>query len=205
MQQGPFAPRALPRFPATTGPSATLSPSADFPAPAGYTAYPAPTSFSSGRGGLRQSLRASLPPCRRPFPRRSGPPRQPACVVPCSLRHRHIGSASGSSSFEARLRSVGIAARRLAHRPKDGFVDGLQVTRFPSCLPSKLRGFWLLPRWDCLPLNAPAFAGRTRRDVVATPVGARAAATWRPPSRAGTHGRGLARAVLTAKPSLHRA
>src|SRR5436309_8242039 len=32
-QQGPFAPRALPRFVATTNPSATLSPSADFPGP----------------------------------------------------------------------------------------------------------------------------------------------------------------------------
>jgi len=30
-QQGLFAPRALPRFPATAGPSATLSPSTDFP------------------------------------------------------------------------------------------------------------------------------------------------------------------------------
>ncbi len=33
--------------------------------------------------------------------------------------------------------------------------------RSPSSLPSKLRGFWLLPPWDCLPLNTPAFAGRT--------------------------------------------
>src|SRR2546422_8559076 len=32
-QQGPFAPRALPRFVATPDPSATLSPSADFPGP----------------------------------------------------------------------------------------------------------------------------------------------------------------------------
>src|SRR5438876_5344986 len=32
-QQGPFAPRALPRFIATTDPSVTLSPSADFPGP----------------------------------------------------------------------------------------------------------------------------------------------------------------------------
>ena len=31
-QQGPFAPRALPRFIATAGPSATFSPSTDFPA-----------------------------------------------------------------------------------------------------------------------------------------------------------------------------
>src|SRR4029453_9790923 len=32
-QQGPFAPQALPRFVATTDPSATLSSSADFPGP----------------------------------------------------------------------------------------------------------------------------------------------------------------------------
>src|SRR5262245_30283811 len=31
MQQGPFAPRALPRFLATTSPAATVSPSTDFP------------------------------------------------------------------------------------------------------------------------------------------------------------------------------
>lgn len=37
-QQGPFAPRALPRFLANTSPSATLSPSTDFPVQAGYTA-----------------------------------------------------------------------------------------------------------------------------------------------------------------------
>ncbi len=33
MQQGPFAPRALPRFSATTDPAATVSSSADFPGP----------------------------------------------------------------------------------------------------------------------------------------------------------------------------
>jgi hypothetical protein len=32
-QQGPFAPQALPRFVATTDPSATLSSSANFPGP----------------------------------------------------------------------------------------------------------------------------------------------------------------------------
>jgi hypothetical protein len=31
MQQGPFAPRELPRFVATTDPAATVSPSTDFP------------------------------------------------------------------------------------------------------------------------------------------------------------------------------
>src|SRR5262249_20122361 len=33
--------------------------------------------------------------------------------------------------------------------------------RSPSALPSGLRGFWLLPRRDCLPLNTSAFSGRT--------------------------------------------
>src|SRR5206468_283720 len=33
--------------------------------------------------------------------------------------------------------------------------------RSPSALPSELRGFWLLPRRDCLPLNTSAFTGRT--------------------------------------------
>ena len=40
---------------------------------------------------------------------------------------------------------------------KRSFVDGLQLIRFPSWLPSTLQGFWLLPRWDCLPLCATAF------------------------------------------------
>ena len=43
----------------------------------------------------------------------------------------------------------------------DGFVDRLQTIQFPSWLLSKLRGLWLLPRWDLLPLNTPAFAGHT--------------------------------------------
>jgi len=37
MQQGPFAPRALPRFLATTSLAAAVSSSADFPGDAGYT------------------------------------------------------------------------------------------------------------------------------------------------------------------------
>lgn len=52
--------------------------------------------------------------------------------------------------------SLLVSARWLARRPYDGFVDGLQVIRFPSCLPSTLRGLWLLPRWDSHPLDAQA-------------------------------------------------
>ena len=49
--------------------------------------------------------------------------------------------------------------------PYDGFVNGLQVIRFLSFLPSKLRGLWLLPRKDLLLLNTPALAGRTDVEV----------------------------------------
>jgi hypothetical protein len=38
-----------------------------------------------------------------------------------------------------------------------GFVDGLQLTRFPSWLPSKLRGFWFFPQWAYLPPSVLAF------------------------------------------------
>jgi hypothetical protein len=43
----------------------------------------------------------------------------------------------------------------------DGFVNRLQDSQSPSFLLFKLRGFELLPRWDCPPLFMPAFAGRT--------------------------------------------
>lgn len=36
-------------------------------------------------------------------------------------------------------------ARFAHHHPMGGFVDGLQLTRLPSWLPSKLQGLWLLP------------------------------------------------------------
>src|SRR5512142_2457511 len=67
-QQGPFAPRALPRLTATAGPSATLSPPDDFPGVSGYTAGLAPPLSRAGRGGLPQLLGMSLSPCRRYHP-----------------------------------------------------------------------------------------------------------------------------------------
>ena len=63
-QQGPFAPRALPRFVATADPSATLSSSAPFPVlpVIGPTQLPP---FGSGRGGLLQLLAVPWSPCCR--------------------------------------------------------------------------------------------------------------------------------------------
>jgi hypothetical protein len=56
-----------------------------------------------------------------------------------------------------RLR-YGLVTRR---HPYDGVVGRLQNHGFPADPATQATGFRLLPRWDCLPQNAPAFAGRT--------------------------------------------
>jgi hypothetical protein len=97
-QQGPFAPRALPRLIATPGPSATLSP-----------AIPFPGALVIGQlvlRGFRRGTRRASPVARRVLapvpslsPRRSGPPHQPVCGGPCCLRPSIMDSASGASLF----------------------------------------------------------------------------------------------------------
>jgi len=84
-QQGPFAPRALPRLIAPAGPSATLSPSAAFP---GNRLYGLPRSadFAAGRGGLLPWPDVSCAPCRRSHPAGGDSSRQPDCDDPCCLR-----------------------------------------------------------------------------------------------------------------------
>src|ERR1019366_8807342 len=56
-----------------------------------------------------------------------------------------------------RLR-YGLVTRR---HPFDGVVGRLQNHGFPTDPATPATGLRLLPRWDCLPQNAPAFAGRT--------------------------------------------
>src|SRR5271166_1822950 len=56
-----------------------------------------------------------------------------------------------------RLR-YGLVTRR---HPFDGVVGRLQNHGFPTDPATQATGLRLLPRWDCLPQNAPAFAGRT--------------------------------------------
>jgi len=95
VQQGPFAPRALPRFSATTDPAATVSSSADFPGPPVIR----PTLLRRFLDGTRTAS-----PVARPVlvtvlplpPRRSDLPPQPDCDKPCCLRPKREGSASGS-------------------------------------------------------------------------------------------------------------
>ena len=93
MQQGPFAPRELLRFIATTGPAATVSSSADFPG----SPVIRPTLLRRFRGGTRTASPVArhvlvtvlpLPPRRSDTTHRSG------FVVPCCLRPIPEGSAS---------------------------------------------------------------------------------------------------------------
>ena len=67
MQQGPFAPRALPRFFATADPAATVSPSTAFPV-SPVIRLPCSTDFSVGRGRFLQLLSMSLSPCCPYYP-----------------------------------------------------------------------------------------------------------------------------------------
>jgi hypothetical protein len=95
VQQGPFAPRALPRFTATTDPAATVSPSADFPGPPVIR----PTLLRRFLDGTRTAspvARHVLVTVLPLPPRQSDLPPQSDCDKPCCLRPNAEGSASGS-------------------------------------------------------------------------------------------------------------
>jgi len=180
-----LAPAAFLAFLATMDPSATLSSSAHFPG--------APVIGRISLRHFRGGTRRVSPVARRVLvtvlslpPRRSGPPRQPACDGPCGLHPPVAGSASGASHCRGHLcvhLRYGPVTRSPSRRWLGRWAPG---PRFPSTLPSKLRGVWLLPRRDCLPLNAPAFAGRTTVRAVCPHTALRS------PSAAGMRGDGPA-------------
>jgi len=108
VQQGPFAPRALPRFIATTGPAVTVSSSVDFPG----APVIRPLLLRRFLGGTRTAspvawrVLVTVPPL---LPRRSDPSRQSACDWPCCLRPTIGGSASGVFLFvEATMGSLAL-------------------------------------------------------------------------------------------------
>ena len=103
-QQGPFAPRALPRLDATTDPSATLSSSADLP----VVPVIRPTQLPPFRAGTKRVS----PVARRILvvvPSLTTPPEQPTasigCGKPCSLRPHGCGLGLRNCTYEATLRS----------------------------------------------------------------------------------------------------
>ena len=96
--------------------------------------------FSPGRGGLLQLLGMSLSPCCRFHPAEIKMPHRSDFGTPCCLRPSVAGSALGSIHFRGHLR-VHFHYGPVTRDPPEGdLVDGLQSLRFPSTLPSKLRG-----------------------------------------------------------------
>src|SRR4029079_7331051 len=102
--------------------------------------------FGSGRGGLLQLPNVSWSSCLRYPPRRSDPPRQSACDVPCSLRPHGCGLGLRGYSLSGPPRVHFRYGPRTCPHPTDEVVEGLQSLWLPSGLPSQLRGFRFLPR-----------------------------------------------------------
>ena len=95
------------------------------------------------------------------LPRRSDTPRQPVCDVPCSLRSGPRNSTFGNHFLTRPLLGS------LSLRPDDSLTIprmalSVGFIRFVSSAnATQATGVRLFPRWDCPPLNVPAFAGRT--------------------------------------------
>src|SRR5262249_48192649 len=136
-QQGPFAPRALLRFVATTGPSATLSSSADFPV--------LPVIRPTQLPPLRVGTRRASPVARCVLvvvPSLTTPPERPALSI--GLRRVVLPSPSrlrarppGLLIFGATARSLSLRPERLAPTPRVGSSRGSRAVGFPpACPPS---------------------------------------------------------------------
>jgi hypothetical protein len=142
-QQGLFAPRALPRFVATTDPSATLSSFHRLPGVSGYTVSFSPPISQRDEEGFSSCL---AHPCHRAvaITPQSVSPLQSVCDDPCCLRLMLVGSASGASVSRPFLRLLSL-------RPDDsltirkmalsiGFQDSVSFL-----LAIQATGLWLLP------------------------------------------------------------
>src|SRR3954447_26139997 len=131
------------------------------PGVAGYTAYPA--SALSGRDEEGFSSCLMCPGCRAVANHPAGATHRVdrIAVSHAAFALTVAGSASGATHFRGHLSFTFVTARTTRTYPAGRVVEGLQHHRFPSGLPSQLRGFRFLPRQVCLLLNTPAFPGRT--------------------------------------------
>ena len=174
-QQGLFAPRELPRFTATTDPSATLSPFHRFPGVSGYPVSFFPLISQRDEEGFSSCL---AHPCHRAVA--VTPPEWLAASV--SLRRSMLPSPHEGRlglwgfRFEAISAFTLVTARCLAHHPKDGFVDRLSgFDSSPPCYPSYRVLASTLVRFSSP--NTPAFpwthqhAGLSRRSPACSSSG----------------------------------
>jgi len=96
----------------------------------------------------------SSSPCRRSHPAGGAPPHQPACDDPCCLRAKSKRSASGASHFRGYPCDHSRYGPVTRGHPSRWHCRWVSERRFPSALPSKLRGVWLLPRVGIEPRRA---------------------------------------------------
>ena len=143
MQQGPFAPRALPRFVATTSLAATVSSSVDFPVVAGYTTDLLHRFLDGTRtvSPVAQHVLVTVLPLP---PRRSDMPHRSVCAMSCCLRPTLEGSASGVIFCRGHL-WVHLRCGPVTRSPSQGWLCRLASSAsFPPRMRPKLRGLLTL-------------------------------------------------------------
>jgi hypothetical protein len=146
-QQGPFAPRTLLRFNATTSPSATLSSSADFPVLPVIRPTQLPRISPRDEEGFSSCL---LCPCRRAVANHPAGVTRPVnrlATDHAAFALTVAGSASGTSHF--RGHHAFTTLRPGDSHPSQGWACQWASGHSVSLLPAiQLRGFRLLPRRD---------------------------------------------------------
>ncbi len=153
-----MAPRALPRFIATTGPTATVSSSADFPGDAGYTTYPAPPISRWDEDGFSS---CSAHPCHRAAP--TTPPeridvsvRIRRFVLP-SPEHRKLGFRRNKESRPPRG-SLALRPGDSLTIPKMALSVGFRTFGFPPVCDSSYRAPDSCPGGTACPAQRAALA-----------------------------------------------
>jgi hypothetical protein len=144
MQQGPVAPRALPRFVATSSLAAAVSSSVDFLG-LPVIRLTCSTAFAMGRGRFLQLLDMSLSPCCPSPPRRSGKLSRSAHSLSCCLRPGAGGSASGSNFYRGH-HWVHVRCGPVTRSPSSRWLRrSASSVSFPPRMRPKLRRFLTFP------------------------------------------------------------
>jgi len=149
VQQGPFAPQALPCFFATADLAAAVSPSTAFPV--------APVIRSTLRQRFLAGTRTVSPVARHVLvtvlplpPRRSAVSHRSVCETSCSLRPTIVGSAFGVILSRPPMGSLSLRPGDSLTVPRTALSVGF-IRFVSSTNATQATGFRLFPRWDSPP------------------------------------------------------
>src|SRR5215472_1105974 len=138
---------------------------------AGYTIARS-TGFPDGTKTVSPVARHVLATVLSLPPRRSDIPLQSDCGMPCCLRPEGKGSTSGLLVSRPPVGSLSLRPGDSLTAPRAALSVGF-IRFVSSTNATQATGLRLLPRWDCLPLNMPAFAGHTpspKKDPTGSPA-----------------------------------